>query len=347
MRNFRKVLLVSIVFLLMCGVLAFGLAEVYIRSEYAYDEDVKLRRQLAGEIDYICLGASHVQQALIPSELDQTLGVNSYILAGGWQSVPISKILFNTELSRNPVKEVVIDFTCDTMNATDKDYTMERDLYVLPRFENDLERLSYICSNFNLRDDKDILIKYMQRSVEYLFKKAQGEKVDNVDYESKGFRGRASQDMRLKERAAVEKYNSGKVNNNWTQENIECLSDIIRTCHENNIKVTIAVMPVTQSKIWRLDGWDEFLRKLREFSKENDCKMVDFNLLKSRFILFSEETSFSNQDHLSEKGAKEFTPVFCQIMQQLDGGEDISNQFYDSYEEMKQHTIYAEMISKN
>lgn len=347
MHNFRKVLLVSVGFILMCATLALGLAEIYMHSEYAYDEDLKLRRGLAGEIDYICLGASHVQQALIPSELDQTLGVNSYILAGGWQSVYISSILFETELSRNPVKEVVIDITCDTMNPTEKDYEMERNLYVLPRLENDFQRLSYVVSTFNARDYKQILIRYMQKSTEYLFKKASGQKTDNVAYENKGFRDRAGKNMRLSDSAIEKTLNSGKVNMNWTQENMDQLSQIIQTCHEKDIKVTVVVIPITQAKIWRLDGWDTFRERLQEFCDENDCRMVDFNLLKNRFTLFSEETSFSNQDHLSLKGAKEFTPVYCQIMKQISEGEDVSRQFYDSYEEMKQHTIYAQSMSKN
>ena len=347
MHNFKKVLLVSIGFLAMCAALALGLAEVYMHSEYAYDEDLKLRKSLAGEIDYICLGASHVQQALIPSELDQTLDVNSYILAGGWQSVYISSILFETELSRNPVKEVVIDITSDTMNPTDPDYEMEKNLYVLPRLENDAQRLSYISKTFNARDYKNILIRYMQKSAEYLFKKASGQKTDNVVYENKGFRDRASKNMRLADGNIEKTLNSGKINMNWSQENMDQLSEIIQTCHENNIKVSVVVIPVTQAKIWRLDGWDAFLGKLQEFCKENDCTMVDFNLLRNRFTLFSEETSFSNQDHLSLKGAQEFTPIYCQIMEQISRGEDVSSQFYDSYEEMKQHTIYAEIMSKS
>ena len=346
MHNFRKVLLVSIVFVLICAGMAFLLAEAYIRSEFAYDEDLKLRRQLAGEIDYICLGASHIQQGLIPTELDQTLGVNSYILADGWQSIFISKILFDTEINRNPVKEVVIDVTCDTLNPTEKKYTMERDMYALPRLENDLERLSYICSNFNLRDEKDILIRYMQQGTKYLVKKVLGAKTDYVVYEKKGFRDKASEDMRYNAAVLKEKLNSDKVNNDWTQENIDCLSEIIQTCHERNIKVTVVVIPVSQARIWRLDGWDTFLRQLQAFCDENECEMVDFNLLKDRFTLFSEETAFNDQSHFSEEGAKVFTSVFCQIMKQRSEGEDISDQFYDSYEEMKQHCMYAEMISQ-
>ena len=345
MRNFKKVLLVSISFLLICGVMALGLAETYIHSEYAFDEDVKLRRQLAGEIDYLLLGASHIQQAIIPGKLDEALGVNSYIVADGWQSVYISKILLERELSRNPIKEVVIDFTCDTMNRTEEKDGMERDLYVLPRFENEFERLSYIKNTFNLRDYKKIFITYMQRGAEYLIKKALGQEVDHVIYENKGFKDMVCKDMKLKDADVKKTLNSGKVNNNWTQENNDCLSEIIEMCHERNIRVTLVVIPVTQGKIWRLDGWDTFLEKARKFCDDNDCELVDFNLLKNRFILFSEKTSFSNQDHLCTEGAETFTPVFAKIMKDLSEGKDVSNQFYDSYEEMKKHTIYADIIS--
>ena len=70
------------------------------------------------------------------------------------------------------------------------------------------------------------------------------------------------------------------------------------------------------------------------------------NLLKSRFELFPEDTAFSNQDHFCTEGAKVFTPVYCQIMKEISEGKDVSDRFFQSYEEVKQHCQYAEIISK-
>jgi hypothetical protein len=325
----------------MCAALALGLAETYVRSEYAFDEDLKLRRELAGEIDYICLGASHIQQAVIPSQLDESLGVNSYILADGWQNVYISKILFERELSRNPVKEVVLDVTCDTFNNSESNGGLERDLYVLPRFENDRERLSYIVDTFKPRKYKEIFITYTQRGAEYLMEKALGLNVKNVVYENKGFKDMDCKDMTYKKEEAARQHNSGQVDNNWEQEKLDCLSEIIQMCQDRNIKVTVVVTPVTQRKLWRLDGWDTFLSKLQDFCDQNHCMLLDFNLLKSRFELFPEDTAFSNQDHLCTSGAKTFTTVFCQMMQDIREGKDVSDQFFDSYKEVRENCIYA------
>ena len=347
MRNFRKVLLVSISFLLLVGIMSLAIMEAYIHSEYAFDEDVRLRRDLAGEIDYIFLGASHIQQALIPKEVDEALGVNSYILADGWQSIPLSRTMLETELARNPVKEVVLDVTFSTMTRTGESDSVERDLYALPRLENEAQRLDHIRKTFKPKGYKKVFILYMQYGSEYLIKKVLGKNVKNVIDENKGFKEMPARNLLLKGEKIGKTYNSDVLNNKWRKQNTEGLADIINLCKQKDIKVSIVVVPVSQQKIWQNDGWDVFHSQLQEYCLYNDVAMVDFNLLKERFELFDEETSFSNSEHLCTKGAKEFTPVYCRIMKQINEGKDISDQFYDSYEEMKQHTIYAESISKN
>ena len=345
MHNFKKVLLVSITFLLMVGIMSLAIMEAYIHSEYAFDEDVRLRRDLAGKIDYIILGASYVQQGIIPAEVDKALGVNSYLLADGWQSIPMSRTLLETELARNPVKEVVLDVTFSTMTRTEDTDKFEGDLYALTRLENTAQRLAYIRRTFEPKGYKRIFISYMQYGSEYLFKKALGKNVKNVIDENKGFKNMKSRDMRIKPEN-IEKYHKSKsFSNNWRKQNTEGLADIIKLCKSKGIKVSIIVMPVSQQKIWHYDGWDGFQKQLREYCIYNDVTLVDFNLLKERFDLLDEATSFANQEHLCTKGAKEFTPVFCRIMKQINEGEDVSDQFFDSYEEVEQLTMYAEFMS--
>ena len=347
MHNFKKVLLVSITFLLMVGIMSLAIMEAYIHSEYAFDEDVRLRRDLAGKIDYIILGASYVQQGIIPAEVDKALGVNSYLLADGWQSIPMSRTLLETELARNPVKEVVLDVTFSTMTRTEDTDKFEGDLYALTRLENTAQRLAYIRRTFEPRGYKKVFISYMQYGSEYLIKKALGRNVKNVIDENKGFKDMPARNLLLKGENIEKIHNSDTLDNNWRKQNTEGLADIISLCRKKGIKVSIVVMPVSQQKIWHYEGWDKFLNQLREYCIYNDVTMVDFNLMKERFELFDEASSFSNTEHLCTKGAKEFTPVYCRIMKQISEGEDISDQFYDSYEEMKQHIIYAEIVSNN
>ena len=346
MHNFRKVLLVSISFLLLVGLMSLAIVETYIHSEYAFDEDVKLRRSLAGEIDYLFLGASHIQQAVIPAQVDQGLGVNSYILADGWQSIPLSRTFLETELARNPVKEVVLDVTYDTMVRTKETDSVECELYALPRLENASQRIAYIRETFKPSRYRRVFISYMQYGSEYLINKALGKNVKNVIDENKGFKDMPARNVRIADKNIEESYNEKAIDNEWMAQNTEGLAEIIRLCKDRDIKVTIVVMPISQAKIWNYDGWDVFLGQLRDYCAQNRVKMVDFNLLKERTDLFSDETSFSNREHLCTEGAKAFTPVYVRVMKDISEGKNISSQFYTNYAELKQHCQYAEIISK-
>ena len=82
MHNFKKVLGVSVLFVCICAAMAIGFIEAYIHSEYHTDQDARERQSLAGTLDCLVLGSSHLQQGIIPSELDRICKAHSGLWCG-------------------------------------------------------------------------------------------------------------------------------------------------------------------------------------------------------------------------------------------------------------------------
>ena len=81
MHSFRKVILSLVCFACAFGAISAIVIVPYTNSEAFYYEDRHLRKQLAGETDYITIGASHCLAGFVSETLDMELGCNSYNLS--------------------------------------------------------------------------------------------------------------------------------------------------------------------------------------------------------------------------------------------------------------------------
>jgi len=85
------------------------------------------------------------------------------------------------------------------------------------------------------------------------------------------------------------------------------------------------------------------LSPVTDAPKKYDIPLFDFNLLKSRYELFSDETSFSDDNHLSEEGAEIFSGVMADVLHRHRAGEDVSPLFYESYRDVIRNSVYRSM----
>ena len=110
MHSSKKVFLRTLAVLLV----VLGLS-VLIILPYMESQERKTRKDLAGTVDYLVVGASHAQLGFVPSVLDQELGVNSYNLSSLLMPVTGRYFLLEKEIKRNPVKTVVLEVSYDTL----------------------------------------------------------------------------------------------------------------------------------------------------------------------------------------------------------------------------------------
>ena len=333
MHSFKKTFISTLTFLLCAAFFSLILIEPYFHSEYHYYNDTKLRESMAGKIDCLILGASHALDGFVPNVVDDILGCNCYNLSGSQLTWPGREALLKEEISRNPVKTVILEISYDTL-CHDPYYT-EGNIYLIPRLKTASERFIFTCKNVHMKDWHKVYADFLNSGFHYLFNSVFTNKnVNNVIYENKGFFQREATDISLSGNEIADSRNSDHLSDNYNKKNINTLYRIVSCCKENNIELIYVVTPVSDKIIWELSNLSIFFQFLSDLSKETDCKLFDFNLIKERYSVFSDKTSFYDSVHLSESGAIEFSKLFAETLKNEKSGIGNDDNFYHSYAEM-------------
>lgn len=355
MQDSKKAFFVTVAFLLIIFIVSSLVIEPYVHSELYYYNDANRRDQLAGTIDFAILGASHALTSLDPRVIDEELGCNSYNYSGSLMTWNCREAILLPELERNPIDTLILEVSYNSLVLPK--YETESNLYTYPRISSYSKRLEFLLKNQSISDVEllyaDALNSGSQVVLGQLYKiyKARGQDFVNIlntpykrdlVYENKGFLSRQHNNITLSETEAAELYESEELNLNFEEYNLNSLELIIDNCQKNEINVIVVVVPISDGAIWKMHNWDDFYLKIANLCKEYNCEFFDFNLLKNRYDLFSDSTSFSDSTHMCEAGAAVFSRTFCEILKQS-SFENTADLFYSSYAEMIQDSPYMDL----
>jgi len=341
MHNFKKVFKATVIFSLCLIITSIIIICPCFLNGSNYNDSAK-RKELSGEITYIFNGASHCLAAVNPHIIDQGLSVCSYNLSSSSASLEGRYTLLKKEIERNKVDTVVIDVSFDTLSRSQKAENATGEPMVICKLDTVSERINYLFSNVSFfnNDYENIYSIFLRYGLKAWGALLNGE--FNTVQTNKGFIPDAAVDVSLKPEEIISTHNVNELNTSFMKENVNCLKRMVDLCKENDVRVVVAVIPISEARIWRYRDFDNFYSQLRELCFELDCEMYDFNLLKSRFELFSDEKSFSNETHMSEQGASAFSDYLVCFFEYLNEGTNVSDMFYSSYEEMKDASLYME-----
>ena len=133
----------------------------------------------------------------------------------------------------------------------------------------------------------------------------------------------ASDDMEL-EYTEFNHINTGDFSVDW----VNSLKDIKKYCEDNDIELTVVVLPITDLTMVGVKNYDEYIDFVKEIIGE-DVKYYDFNLLKEEYFIAGYE-NFSDNNHLNVQGRK----IIMEFLASLEKGEvSIDELLYSSYSE--------------
>jgi len=343
MQVFRKVLFSLVGIILVVVLISVAVIYPYVNSEIYYYQDKNVRAELSGELDYMIIGSSHGLAAFKPAMLDEGLGCNSYNLAGGMMTFAARYHLLKKEIESNPVDTVVIEVSFNALTSENDDGYGEGDSSFLPRLDNLPERLKYLAKYVEVDDWLNVYAKlFIQGLSSFKYRST-----SDVDYAAKGYRAKETIDLSLNPDEVADTYNCSEIPVDFTESNVQYLQDMVDLCKANDIRVIIAVTPLSDSILWRCRNYDDFRCWLKDFSEDNSCEFYDFNLLKNRYEIINDNTSFYDMLHLSDSGATAFTQSYVEIMKRVNNGEDVSSYFFESYTQSKQYSPYMEYLPNN
>lgn len=333
MRNFKKALL-SVLWVLLWFSLLVGAvtAPYYLNGPYNY-QDGRVRRDLAGEFDLLVSSASQGLRAIDPLALDDALGCRSYDLGTPLQTMYGRYLFLERELERNPVSTVIIELSYDAMARSYEDHGFEGSVYQLGRSDSVGQWLDYFIHQVPPGDWVKLLYDTLDRGVFTWKELVKNGPYTPFQYETHGFfPGLEGTPMPSADRYEAD-YHKEALPTNVEEENLYYLDRCLELCRDRGIEVVMIATPLSEYKLWSCDGFDEILATHRAVARRWNVPFYDFNLKKDKLNRYPEETSYFDQHHLCEASAQVFPYDLAEIITRARAGEDVSGEFYSSYEE--------------
>jgi len=321
--------MVLLCFFLLAGTVT---APYYLKGVYTY-QDGQVRRDLAGEFDLLVSSASQGLRAIDPLALNDALDCRSYDLGAPLQTMYGRYLFLKRELERNPVSTVIIELSYDAMARSYEMYGFEGSIYQLGRSDNAGQWMDYFLHQVPPRDWVRMLYDTLDRGVytwNYLIKNGA---YTPFQYETYGFLpGLESTPMPPPDSYEAD-YHKESLPTNVEEENMYYLEKCLELCREKGIETFLITTPLSEYMLWNCDGFDEILVTHRAVSEKWDVPYFDFNLKKDKLARYPEETSYFDQHHLCQASAQVFPYDLAELIKRTRAGEDVSGDFYNSYEE--------------
>lgn len=301
--------------------------------------DQALRAGLAGQIDTLVIGQSYSMNGIIPGKLDEKLGTTTYNTSGSMMPIYGQKIMLEKELSRNPIRNVILEITPDTFTTDERGTNGNGDSYIITRLDSFGERLDYLFKYVPLSEWPDIYARTLMLSMRCAAYRLLG-RVKLIDDSNMGFSPQKAEDVTLSPDLTDAQRMAMNIFYRPLEENIRGYEELITLCQQAGCQVTIIYPIVSHAKVWQLYDQDDYRLWAQELADKYGVALFDFNLLKSRYELFSDKTSFSDQNHLSQEGAEVFSEVMADVLLRYRNVEDVSSLFFSSYAEAIRNSVY-------
>lgn len=296
--------------------------------------------QFEKEYDVIFLGASNTYYGVEPVVVDETLGSNSVNMASALCSFESRYALLEYLLDTEPVDMVVLDVAFDALTLNMENWPFEREVPVILHFPDPEPAWSYVRTHAGSMKDLEMLYKnYAAKGMDVILQTLKGGKGEFAA--TKGFEAAGVEVVGGSGIQIPEKGSFYGIAANYRAENEEWLKSMIRLCQDRNVRVVVQTVPMSENMLWRYSGWDTFHEKMLSLSEECGCEYYDFNLLKCRQEILDDAYSYSDLSHLSAQGAHDYSVILADYLKRAGDGEDLSDLFYDSYEEAEEHFVYV------
>lgn len=336
MHNFKKALRTSLIFLLLVALISAVIIYPYFYSETFQFQDGYVRDGLAGSLDLILCGSSQTVRGISPAILDDRLGCNSYSISSPLMTLKARYTILKKELDRNDVNLVILELCYDTM-VRDRDVVgLEGDLYMMGRFTNFSDRLSYFLSAARLEEYADFYYNLLDMGLTSWKSWGSRSIGTSLTYRDKGFYPMNSVPIKM---IPQEKFHQEAILTEVVEENLKYLEKILALCQERDIPIIMIATPLADAAIMSYDSLDVIHDFLTGISQKWDCPYYNFNLYKGKSTLFPDSDAYCDRNHLSLSGAEAFTGLLAEVVQDSLEGKDLSHLFHASYTEAEQEEI--------
>lgn len=300
-------------------------------------------------VDILFVGASHCYRALNPEIADGYFHATTFNAGSSGQFMDGSLAVIKEALKHNDVKKVFLDVSYSIIKTEKyKDRDSLTSTYILSDYmEPSPEKVDYLL---NASSYKHYINSFFpaKRNADKLFDFSGVletiQKKNTKEYKEYHWNKSFYNDEYYVDCGYVEKINTfepeyiserafGRIDSesllNEKTDWMKSLYDIISFCKDKSIELTFFIAPDRENTIVGKGNYQDFYCAMKEYANKNDINLYDFNLCKESYFDSKNDSFFADEDHLNNKGAKEFTQLFSRF---FTGGISEADLFYDSYD---------------
>ena len=297
---------------------------------------------VSNNYDTVFLGASESEWGINPIIIDELTGSNSYLLACSGCTLEGRLEMLKSAVKQDSLKTVFVEISYSALNKKMSKFILEKRILYFSRIGDFESRLDCCFRNFSFWDDEhdrvyaEMIYEGLGAWEAILLNK------EESPYLNKGYDAQENYLESWSAKDIAKKYNTDPVSAKYRSANITAVKNIIELCLAHDIDVVVITMPLSEQELWIYENMDLFREKMLEILSDYDIPYYDFNLLKNRQDYLSDEYSYRDSEHLCDVGAKSMSKILSEIINDRKNGEEIPFAFYDSYEEAKTHSVYAQ-----
>ena len=296
------------------------------------------------EIDTVFVGSSQCHNGIDPSIIDEKTGLHSYNMGTDSQSYYDALLAAKKAIREHEITHVYLTMEYEYLfdeNINDKaEANFSRQLRDQEPFGAALKEDLQFAAQFH---DTAISINYFFPWTSNHVYVTPGTILQNVRNKT-GHENAGSGSARLPNGFTPSEgsldYNTlGTVVQEETlageisQEVLNNLSELSTLCKENGVQLTAITVPIPKSVVLQYgNAYFQLVERLKAFSDEHGFRFYDFNLLKPDHYEFDRDC-FRDYMHLNSAGARAYSEVLANLINQLAEGSSVAEWFYTSRED--------------
>lgn len=115
--------------------------------------------------------------------------------------------------------------------------------------------------------------------------------------------------------------------NDIQEKNVEYLKKIAELCKENNCKLILLTPPSPVFEVLRIKNYFEFDNEIAKIAKDLNIEYYNYNLIKPQLFTLKGDY-FSDSEHLNSDGADVFSKSLAAFLKLRQNGDDMNKYFY-------------------
>ena len=328
MLSFKRFLYKLLIVFVLVTVLFSLLINIGIDSNLSQGHIRKELKEKEGTIETIVVGSSKSAQGIDPNIVSNQLNTKCFNISANGASLSARLSLAKQYIMKNPVKSVILDVSIDSMVLTSEQFGHQGQFLAMQRM-NKTDLFTYFIKELTISEKVYAIRDLLKNGKSVIVNRI----INNTNSISNNYVGNGYyigyDSIKYFDESYLENYQKLQINTNVISKNEEQLCNFISLCNKQNISLYLVYLPDSSLYVNQYSNIDEGYNYFKNICY-NNCKYINFNLLKEKDLLLPNQESYYDDTHLTTNSSTIVTNKLCELIKMLENNSSIEDLFYDS-----------------